>query len=123
VKLANTLKEEIVAQLSYDNYDRIVEILGELREYTVEHFKLEEQMMKGQLAAIKNDEELALFWAYFRNHKKEHSNFIDKVNSILDKDIDSQQHEVSVSLTEFLMGWLVNHIMKVDMELPKYIKD
>lgn len=122
VKLTNTLKEEVVAQLSYDNYDRIVEILGEVKDYTVEHFRIEEQMMKDHMAAITNDEELSLFWAYFRNHKKEHSDFIDKVKSILDKDIDSQQDEVSVSLTEFLMNWLVNHIMKVDMELPKYLK-
>ncbi len=121
VNLTNTLKEEILAQLSYDNYDRIMEIISELKDYTVAHFRVEEQMMKAHMADIKDDKELALFWDYFKKHKKEHSDFIDKVNQVGAKDIDSQQDEISINLTEFLMNWLVNHIMKIDMELPKYI--
>ena len=122
INLINTLKEEILVQLSYDNYDKIMEILGELKDYTVEHFKGEEQMMKDHMGTIKSDGNLAVFWEFFRNHKKEHSSFVDKMNQITDKDIDSQQDEISVSLTEFLMSWLVNHIMKVDRELPKYLR-
>jgi len=122
VNLTNTLKEEILVQLSYDNYDKIMEVIGELKDYTVEHFRIEEQMMKEHMSTIKKDDELAAFWGYFKNHKKEHSDFVDKLNQIVDKDIDSQQDEISVSLTEFLMTWLVNHIMKVDMELSKYLK-
>ena len=122
VDLTNTLKEEILVQLSYDNYDKIMEIIGELKDYTVEHFRVEEQMMKEHMSTIKKDDELAAFWGYLKNHKKEHSGFIDKINQIVDKDIDNQQDEISVGLTEFLMTWLVNHIMKVDMELSKYLQ-
>ncbi|MDF2819585.1 MAG: iron-binding protein hemerythrin [Clostridiales bacterium] len=86
-----------------DKYDKIVEIIEELKEYTVRHFKHEEEYM----ASI----------AYKRlfSQKVEHNDFIAKVEEIDYERIDQNQQEYMMELLSFLNDWLVNHILMQDM--------
>jgi len=97
VELINQLNAEVIAQLEYDNYDRIMEILGELKDYTVEHFKQEESLMKDAMVKL-DDEALAEFWPYFKNHKAEHAAFVSKVEEVYSNNIDENQEEISIEL-------------------------
>ncbi|WP_026477321.1 bacteriohemerythrin [Alkaliphilus transvaalensis] len=121
VDLINDLSTEVIAQLQYDNYDKIMSILTELKKYTIEHFRQEEQLMKDNMAKM-DDETLAEFWPFFKDHKAQHADFIKKIEEIFDKDVDESQDDVSAELIGFLAEWLKNHIFKVDMQLRKYIK-
>ncbi|GAB6086170.1 bacteriohemerythrin [Alkaliphilus crotonatoxidans] len=121
VKLINDLNDQVVTQLEFDNYDKIMEILTELRQYAQEHFNHEEQLMKNHMESLK-DEELARFWSYFKNHRAQHSAFVAKVQQLFDKDVDERQAEISIELINFLVEWLKNHILKIDMQLPGYLK-
>ncbi|KAB3534716.1 bacteriohemerythrin [Alkaliphilus pronyensis] len=121
VSLLNELNEEVVHQLQYDNYDKIMAVLLELKEYTEEHFSDEEGLMKDAMEKINDEVKLAEFWSYFKNHKKEHFSFVVKIKAIFDKDIDEQQEEISVELVAFLIDWLKNHILNIDQQLPNYI--
>ena len=121
VELINQLNAEVIAQLEYDNYDRIMEILGELKDYTVEHFKQEESLMKDAMVKL-NDVALAEFWPYFKNHKAEHTAFVNKVEEVYGNNIDENQEEISIELINFLVEWIKNHILKIDLQIPKYAK-
>ncbi len=120
IELINDLNKEVIAQMEYDNYDRIMEILTELKNYTISHFKQEEQLMKDIMSKL-SDEGLAQFWLYFKNHRAEHVAFINKIEQIFNKDIDDNQAEISLDLINFLVDWLKNHILKIDLQLCKYV--
>ena len=54
--------------------------------------------------------------------KRTHQAFVDKLMSIdLDKleEIDDNQQEYLHELIEFLGGWLINHILKMDTQIEK----
>ncbi|KAB3532731.1 bacteriohemerythrin [Alkaliphilus serpentinus] len=121
VELINRLEEEILHQLKYDNYDKIVEVLMDLRNYTMNHFNSEELLMKEALSKFQDETQLANFWTYFKKHKKEHSAFVEKVELLTNSDIDQEQEEISINLVQFLVDWLKNHILTIDLQLPRYL--
>ena len=103
IKRANDL---ITAELLHDKYDEIMGVLGELRNYTVQHFNDEEEYMESI-----NYEGLEI-------QKKTHEMFVDKLNEINLEDLDDNQQQYLVELVDFLLMWLVNHILKMDKKIP-----
>ena len=104
IKRANDL---ITEELLHDKYDEIMGVLAELRNYTVQHFADEEEYM----ASI-NYEGLDI-------QKKTHEMFVDKLNDINLDDMDDNQQQYLIELVDFLLMWLVNHILKMDKKIPK----
>lgn len=99
------IKEEFI----HDKYDHIVDILEELKEYTETHFTHEEEYM----------EKIQYIGLPAQQHA--HTAFIERLVEVtysdLDK-IDENQHEYLNELMDFLFGWLVNHILKMDILIP-----
>ena len=104
IRRANDL---ITEELLHDKYDEIVSVLDQLRNYTVQHFSDEEEYM----ASI-NYEGLDI-------QKKTHEMFVDKLNDINLDDLDDNQQQYLIELVDFLLMWLVNHILKMDKKIPK----
>ena len=102
-RVYNILKEGATEE----DADRIIEILGELRQYTSEHFSDEEDYMR----SVNYDGLDAQIRA--------HSTFIAELDGIDEDEIRSNPQEYVKSLIEFLLGWLINHILKVDMKIPR----
>ena len=89
-----------------DKFDDIVEIIEELRDYTIKHFADEERYMK----SINYDglpEQVAA-----------HTAFVEKLNNIDFDEIDRDQEDTLDRLIKFLLNWLVQHILKVDKKMP-----
>lgn len=103
IKKANDL---IMEELLHDKYDEIMGVLDELRDYTVKHFGDEEEYMKNI-----NYEGLDI-------QKKAHQSFVDKLNDINLDDLDDNQQQYLIELVDFLLMWLVNHILKMDKKIP-----
>ena len=99
--------------LLHDKYDEIIHLLDELREYTKIHFADEEAYMK-KIGFPGLDAQI-----------RAHTAFVDKLMNIdldeLDK-IDDHQQEYLLELIDFLAGWLVNHILKMDVAIGVYGK-
>ena len=96
--------------LLHDKDDEIVRLLDELREYTKFHFEDEEAYMQKINSPM------------LEAQKRAHQAFVDKLMSIdLDKleEIDDNQQEYLHELIEFLGGWLINHILKMDTQIAK----
>ncbi len=94
-----------------DGGDRMVvgEILDELANYTVNHFKDEEDIMRKH-----NYPELAA-------HQLVHKNFIEKVSTSIEK-IKNGERMPPADIFNFLKDWLVSHIERQDRDgYGKYI--
>lgn len=87
---------------SVDKYDKIVHLLSELKEYTIFHFKSEEEYME------------SINYKRLFTQKIEHDNFIKALENIDYNALDSEQDESLVKILNFLNDWLVEHILKTD---------
>lgn len=90
----------------YDKYDEIVNIIDGLRNYTLLHFNNEEAYME------------RIGYDGLEAQQITHQAFIDKLNEIDLCAVDENQQESLEELIQFLLGWLVNHIMKMDKKIP-----
>ncbi|MFT8348718.1 bacteriohemerythrin [Clostridium saccharoperbutylacetonicum] len=85
-----------------DKYDKIIEIITELKEYTIFHFKSEEEYME------------SINYKRMFTQKIEHDKFIKELEGIDLNHIDQNQDESLVKMLEFLNEWLTEHILKND---------
>lgn len=89
-------------ELALDKYDKIVGILEELKEYTIFHFRSEEEYME------------SIGYKRLFTQKIQHDNFVKELESIDYSSIDAKQDESLVKILNFLNDWLVEHILKTD---------
>ncbi|MCM1541421.1 MAG: bacteriohemerythrin [Blautia sp.] len=87
-------------------YDRITEILEELKNYTKEHFSDEEAYME------------SIRYEGLNAQKRAHEAFIDKLENINLNEVEDNPEEYLQELLEFLLGWLINHILYTDKKIP-----
>lgn len=97
----------IHAQFIPDKYDEIVRILTALKDYTVLHFADEEAYME------------RIGYKGLEAQKRAHEAFVEKLNQINLEEVDEAQEAYLNELIDFLLGWLKNHILKVDKLIPK----
>lgn len=86
--------------------DEIMAIFGELKNYTEFHFADEEEYME------------SIHYEGLDAQKRAHAAFIDKIADIRKEDIEKNPQEYMQSLVEFLLGWLINHILYTDKKIP-----
>lgn len=91
-----------------DHYDEMMEILDELRDYTLYHFKFEESLMK------END------YANYENHKIEHDFFVKKLVRLEKSDLDKDQNEALMKMLNFVADWISSHILKTDTNYKEH---
>lgn len=85
-----------------DKYDDIVAILGELKDYTIQHFKDEEEFMLNHKFPM------------FLTHKMMHNDFVEKIESIDLSKVDNEQNLYLKEILNFVGEWLVEHILVED---------
>ncbi len=89
-----------------DKYDSIVSIIAELKDYTELHFKDEEDYME------------KIGYEGLAAQKLAHESFVERLTEIDMEEVDDSQHEYLCELIDFLLGWLKNHILKMDKKIP-----
>jgi len=90
------------------NKELIGGIISEMKAYTILHFSHEERLFN------------SYDYPESENHKKEHIEFIKKVND-LEAKINKQQIIISFEVTDFLKKWIKNHILGSDMKYREYL--
>ncbi|SFB35575.1 bacteriohemerythrin [Clostridium frigidicarnis] len=101
-EIANKVHEVLNNDFYTDKYDKIVEILKELEDYTVFHFNDEEEYMK------------QIGYKKFFTHKIEHEEFVQKIKNVDLGKIDCNQDKYLLEIMNFIVNWLVNHILQKD---------
>ena len=84
-------------------------VLKDLVDYTVWHFDFENRMM-----------EKYNFKGY-DEHKVQHDDILEEVKVIYNK-LEKGEEISMVNILEFLKKWLINHILKTDLVLGRYLK-
>lgn len=96
--------EELLKNDYYtDKYNKIMEILSELKDYTVFHFNAEEEYM------------ISISYKKYFSQKIEHDEFIKKIDDIDHKEIDKNQDQFVANILEFIIVWLTEHILEKDI--------
>ena len=100
----------IHAEFLYDKYDEIIHIIDALKDYTIFHFHDEEAYME------------QIHYSGLDAQKRAHSVFIERLEEIdLSRleEIDANQQGYLIELIDFLLGWLTNHILKMDKAISQ----
>ncbi len=87
-----------------DKYDKIVDIIQELKDYTEFHFSSEEKYL------------LETGYKGFFAHKVEHDDFVKKFDDIDFNRIDQGQNEYIMELLSFIAEWISEHILVKDQQ-------
>jgi len=104
-KLIGILNKAIFAKEHNDNPEELREVLREMTNYALMHFKTEETYMK------------EFNYSEYQDHKEEHRNFSTEIIAYSDKVIEGNS-QIANEIIEYLKWWLVNHIQATD---KKYI--
>lgn len=100
--IGNDAYELLTNSFSIDKYDKILEIIGELKDYAIFHFKSEEDYM------------LSIGYKKFLSHKVQHDEFVNAVNNIDYARIDEGQNEYILEILQFVHKWVCEHILISD---------
>lgn len=103
-EIANKGYELLKNDFYVDKYDRIMEIIVELRDYAQFHFSAEEEYLA------------SIGYKKLFTHKIEHDSFIQKVSNVNLNDVDSNQDKYVQDLLDFIVIWIKEHIMEKDRE-------
>lgn len=95
-------------KLIVDKYDKIMDVIEELKDYTEYHFNKEEEVM------------LNAKYNKFFSHKVQHIEFIKKLDEIDFKKIDIDQNEEVRGILNFILKWLEDHILYTDKLFVKF---
>lgn len=85
-----------------DKYDKVIELIEELKTYAVHHFETEETYM------------LEIGYKKYFTHKTIHDDFVDKVKKVDLKAMDENQEEYLLSIITFVVDWIEQHILGTD---------
>jgi len=88
--------------------DELGKVLHFLANYTVSHFKTEEDLMT------------AGNYPGYPAHKKIHTDLLTQVGDLVKK-FDAGKSVLTVSVMTFLQDWLINHIQGEDVKLAGFL--
>lgn len=106
-ELANEIYDVLNNEYIADKYDNAVVIVNELKDYTKKHFADEEKYME------------EIKYKKIFTQKIQHEKFIEKLDNINIYNLDGEHEQVLFDLLNFLIDWLVNHILECDMLIGK----
>jgi len=89
------------------NDELILKLVSGMKNYTVMHFSTEERYMKQYK------------YPSYELHKKEHEDFIAKVNALEEK-LKKGTIIVSFEITNFLKDWIKHHIQNTDKQYSDF---
>lgn len=102
-KLFDLLKNRVTTS----DADTVIALFNELKRYTTDHFRDEEEYME------------SINYSGLEAQKNAHAIFLAELDDIDEEQIRQDPQGYVKSLVEFLLGWLINHIIKVDLLIPK----
>ncbi len=96
--------------LGESTFQRAVELIDELKEYTVYHFDTEKNLF------IKYN------YPDMGEHLIQHQKFIDYFNSIHLDEVAEDQEEFLNNLLNYIAQWIFKHINNVDFQYTDFLK-
>jgi diguanylate cyclase (GGDEF)-like protein/hemerythrin-like metal-binding protein len=95
--------------------EKILTIFDELEAYTHYHFGREESFMDTDCTLNEMQE-------HIRKHKEQHRYFTDKLPELKEQLMHTDSKSVSYEIVDFLLHWLIDHIINEDLKLTHCLK-
>lgn len=110
-ELVNSINRLITGFAEGHGIEETEKTLLFLENYTLIHFGTEEELM------------IKFHYSHYDMHKKQHDEFIKEIKT-LRRDIANRRSilPLILKIENYLLGWLVNHILKVDMKLGEFLQ-
>jgi hemerythrin-like metal-binding protein len=89
------------AMMSGAGQSKVIELVGFLADYTVNHFRDEERLMERAR------------YAEIESHRGLHRTLLEQVGTLQAK-LKAGEQPKTMEVTDFLAGWLRHHILKID---------
>ncbi|MGE4273755.1 MAG: bacteriohemerythrin [Desulfitobacterium sp.] len=109
-EIGNQIYDLLENYLLPDKYDKIVTIILELKDYTIYHFKTEEDYM------------LKIKYPGYFKQKVAHDDFVKEIENIDLDAIDHDQDGHTRKLLNFIFDWVLDHILKSDFGIKEFIR-
>ena len=106
-ELANETYDLLHDELVTDKYDRIVDLIEELRDYTKTHFAHEEEFME------------SIHYQHIWSERHQHAMFIKRLGEVDFTQVDDKQQEYVIHVLDFLAKWLQGHIKGMDKRIAE----
>jgi len=107
IKILNELYDVVLVN---KQENKLSDILNELVQYTIYHFREEEKLFD------------KYGFTEEKEHRAEHQDFIEKVKEF-GKTLEKEEGFLVFDLIEFLKDWLIDHIMITDQKYVVFFKD
>lgn len=105
-RIIDEVNRMVREQVDKNDIPQIMTVLHRLEEYTRFHFQDEEEYME------------SIQYEGLTAQKRAHGAFIEKLAGIAQEKIAEKPQEYMESLIEFLLGWLIQHILHLDKKIP-----
>lgn len=109
-KLVSTINTLHNSMAEGKGRDVLAEIFDNLIEYTTNHFATEERFM------------VALSYPSYLEHKKAHDSCVAEVIEFKKK-FDKGDMRITIALSIFLVGWLHEHLLQMDMKYVPFFRE
>lgn len=111
--LVNLTNQLVCAIFSDNTIDResIKTLQKSLKNYTLSHFKDEEDLMLKEGIDVR----------HYENHVNAHQDFIAVLSQFFNADINNIKQQSLYQVAEFLITWLIEHILTVDIQMSRQI--
>lgn len=106
--LFNIINELFTAMRTGKTEEKTKIILKKLQQYTVSHFKYEEEKMK------------QYNYPDLNTHKQLHQSFVSRIETFI-AESEAENKTISIDLLKLLKEWLQNHILKIDKQYTPFI--
>lgn len=104
-QIAEDIYNLLKNNLYTDKYDRILLLLSELKDYTIFHFRSEEEYMR------------QIGYRRLLSHRVEHDDFVNKISNVDMDRIDENQDAYILELLDFVVKWIGEHILQKDKQI------
>lgn len=105
IRITSNLSDLLTEAIDGDDiYDEMVRIIDALANYTVYHFKYEEDLFN------------ALKYEHTAAHMLEHDKLIDEISKLDLRAIDEDQITYGKNILKFLITWVFKHISGSDFK-------
>ena len=106
-EIANETYDLMQDKLITDKYDKIVDLIHQLQDYTKTHFDHEEAFMG------------SINYQHIWSERHQHSMFIKRLSEVDFTQVDDKQQEYVIHVLDFLAKWLQGHIKGMDKRIAE----
>ncbi|AGY74504.1 bacteriohemerythrin [Clostridium autoethanogenum] len=110
-EIGQSIYELAVNENHVDYFGDILNLIDDLKEYTVYHFEDEEKIMK------------MYDYPGYSEQKRVHDKFIEKIESLDLDEMDEDIQKSILNILDFVYNWISSHILGMDLKIKDYFDE